>query len=77
MIKTTKELGFLDALPRHSDIMTGRGSNIFDECAARYVHLSLQEQKHSGDSKINTSESIPNSKRMPTKINKTVAIAKF
>ena len=60
-------------LPRRTNIMTDNGLNLFDECAARYVHLSPQEEEctssSSGDSKIYTSGIIGNSKRSLTEIN--------
>ena len=34
---------FLDLLPRHTSIMTDKGFSLFDECAARCVHLSLRK----------------------------------
>ena len=35
---------FFYILPRHTNIMTGKGLNLFDECAARCVHLSQEEE---------------------------------
>ena len=35
---------FLDLLPRHTSIMAGKEFSPFDERAARYVHLSPQEE---------------------------------
>ena len=32
-------------LPRHTNIMTDKGLNPFDECASRCVHLSPQEEE--------------------------------
>ena len=32
---------FFDVLPSHTNIMTDKGFNLFDECAARCLHLSL------------------------------------
>ena len=61
--------------------MTDKGFNIFDECAARCIHLFPQEEKCTssswGDSKMYTSGSIKNSQRMLTEINKSDAIAKI
>ena len=36
---------FLDALPRHTEIMTDKGFTICDECAAKFVHLYPQEER--------------------------------
>ena len=33
---------FLEVLHRQTNIMTSKGFNPFDECAARYVYLSPQ-----------------------------------
>ena len=30
---------FFYVLPRHTNIMAGKGVNLFDECAVRRVHL--------------------------------------
>ena len=61
--------------------MTDKGFNLFDECAARCIHLFPQEEKCTssswGDSKMYTSGSIKNSQRMLTEINKSDAIAKI
>ena len=61
--------------------MTDRGFNLFDECAARCVHLRPKEDEYTssswGDSKMYTSGSIANSQRMLTEINKSDAIAKI
>ena len=35
---------FLDVLFRHSNIVAGKGSNLFNECDDRCVHLSPQEK---------------------------------
>ena len=60
--------------------MTDKVFKIFDECAARCVHLFAQEEEcissSWGDSKMNTSSSIANSQRMQTEINKSGTIAK-
>ena len=61
--------------------MTDKGFNLFDECAARCIHLFPQEEKCTssswGDSKMYTFGSIKNSQRMLTEINKNDAIAKI
>ena len=61
--------------------MTEKEFSLFDECAARCVHLFTQEEKCTssswGDSKIYTSGSIANSQRMRTEINESAAIAKI
>ena len=36
---------FFFVLPRHTNIVTDKGSNFFDECAARYLHLFPQEEE--------------------------------
>ena len=36
--------GFFCVLPRHTNTMAGKEFNLFDECAARCVHLFLQEE---------------------------------
>ena len=55
--------------------MTDKGFNLFDECAARCVHLSPQEEECTspswGGSKMYTSGSIANSQRMLTEINES------
>ena len=66
-------LFFFNILPRHT--------NLFDECASRYVHLPLQEEECTssflGDSKMYTSGSIVNSQMMLTEINWSGGIAKI
>ena len=65
--------------------MTDKGFNLFDECAARCVHLFPQEEECEeectssswGDSEMYTSSSIANSQRMQTEINKSGIIAKI
>ena len=60
--------------------MTNKRFNLFDECAARWVHLFPQERMHPyswGDSKMYKSGSIANSHRILTEINKSGAIAKI
>ena len=60
--------------------MTDKGFNLFDECAARCVHLFPQEEECTscswGDSKMYTSSSIANSQRMQTEKNESGTIAK-
>ena len=60
---------------------TGQGLNLFDECAARCVHLFTQEEECTSfscrDSKMYTCDSISNSQRMLTEINKSGAIVKI
>ena len=36
---------FFYVLPRHTNIMTEKGSNLYDECAARCVHLFPQKEE--------------------------------
>ena len=36
---------FFHVLPRHTNIMTGKGFNVFDECASRCVYLFPQEEE--------------------------------
>ena len=61
--------------------MTDKGFNLFDECAARCVHLFLQGEGCAsfswGDSKMYTSGRIANSQTMLTEINKSGAITKI
>ena len=61
--------------------MTDKGSNLFDECASRCVHMSPREEECTsssrGDSKMYTSGSIASSQRMLTEINESGAIAKI
>ena len=51
--------------------MTDKGFNLFDEYAARCVHLFPQEDECS---KMYTSSNIANSQKMLTEINKSGAI---
>ena len=68
-------------LPRHTNIITEKGFNLFYEYATRCVHLFPQEELCTsfswGDSKMYTSSSLANSQRMLTKINKRGAIVKI
>ena len=61
--------------------MTDNGFNLFDEYAARCVHLFPQEEECTssswGDNKIYTSGSIANTERMLPEINESGAIAKI
>ena len=62
--------------------MTDRGFNLFDECAARCVHLRPKEEECTssswGDSKMYTSGRIANSQKMLTiNINESCTIAKI
>ena len=45
----TKQLScsfvFLAKLAWHTNIMAGKGFNLFDECSARCVHLYSQEEE--------------------------------
>ena len=61
--------------------MTDKGSNFFNECAARYLHLFPQEKECAyffflGDSSMYTFSSIRNLQRMQTKRNESGTIAK-
>ena len=72
---------FFDVLPRYANIMTDKGFKLFDDCAARCVHLSPEEEECTssswGDSNRYTSDSIAYLQRMLTEINKSSAIAKI
>ena len=61
--------------------MTEKWFNLFDECAARCVHLFPQKEECTssswGDSKMYTSGSIANSQRMLTEINESGATVKI
>ena len=61
--------------------MKDKGFNLFDECAARCVHLFPQEEEFTsfswGVSKMYTFFSIANSQRMLTEIDKSGAITKI
>ena len=71
---------FFYVLPRHTNIMTDKGFNLFDECAARCVHLFLQGEGCASfswwDTKMYTSGRIANSQTMLTEINESGAITK-
>ena len=64
-------------LPRHTNIMTDKGFNLFARC----VHLFPQEEECTssslGNSKMHTFGSIANSKRKLTEINKSGVITKI
>ena len=70
-----------DALPRHTNIIADKGFNIFNECAARCVNLSPQEEERSysswRNSKMYASGSIANLQRMLTETNEACARAKI
>ena len=72
---------FFNVLSRHANIMTNKGFNIFDDCAARCVHLPPQEEECTfsswGDTKRYTSGNIAYSQRMLAEINESSAIAKI
>ena len=59
--------------------MTGKGINLFVECAEIYMHLYPQEEEctssPSRDSKMYTFANIANSQKESTKINKTALFA--
>ena len=63
--------------------MAEKGLNLFDECAAEYVHLYPQEEEWTssswGDSKMYTPGTVANSQtdrqKMPMNINKNGAVA--
>ena len=61
--------------------MTNKWFNLFDECAAKCVHLFPRKEECTscswGDSKMHTSSSIVNSQRMLTEISESGAIAKI
>ena len=64
--------------------MTDKGFNLFDECAARCVHLFPQEEEFTssmlelgGDCKIYASRRIANSQRMQTEVNESGTLAKI
>ena len=67
--------------PWDTNMMTGKGFNLFDEYAARCAHLSPQEEECTcfswGDIKMYTSGSTANSQRMLTEINKNGCTAKI
>ena len=68
-------------LSRHSSLITDKGFNLFDECAARCVHLFPQEKECTssfwGYSKMYTFGSTSNSQRMLAEINESGTIAKI
>ena len=69
--------------PYDNNIVAEKGLNLFDECAAEYVHLYPQEEEWTssswGDSKMYTPGTVANSQtdrqKMPMKINKNGAVA--
>ena len=66
----------------HNNIVTGKGLNLFGDCAAGCVHLCPQEGECTssswGHSKMYTPGTVANSQtdRRPTEINKNCAVAK-
>ena len=67
-------------LPRHTNMITDKGFNLFYEFAGRCVHLFPQEEECTSsswrDCKMYTSSSRANSQTMQTEINKIGTIAK-
>ena len=72
---------FFYVLLSYTNIMTDKGFNLFDECAARCTHLFPQEEECTsssrGDSQMYTHGSIANSQRMLTEINERGIITKI
>ena len=70
---------FCSVRQRHTNITTDKGFNLFDECAARCVHLFPEEKECTSssreDSEMYTSGSIANPQRTLAKINESGAIA--
>ena len=68
--------------PCHNNIETGKGLNLFDDCAAECVYLCPQEEECTssswGHSKIYTLGTMANSQtgRAPTEIDKNGAVVK-
>ena len=68
--------------PCHNNIETGKGLNLFDDCAAECVYLCPQEEECTssswGHSKVYTLGTMENSKtdRAPTEIDKLGAAVK-
>ena len=68
--------------PCHNNIETGKGLNLFDDCAAECVYMCPQEEECTsyswGHSKIYTLGTMEDSQtdRAPTKIDKNGAAAK-
>ena len=68
--------------PCRNNIVTGKGLNLFDDCAAECVYLFPQEEECTssswGQSKICTLGTMANSQtdRTPTEIDKNGAVAK-
>ena len=69
-----------DGLPKHSNIIVDKGLNLSDECTARCVYLSPQEEGCTSfiwkNSKMYTSRTTANSLGMPTEKYKNGATAK-
>ena len=68
--------------PCHNNIVTDKGLNLFDDCAAEFVYLCPQEEECTssswGHSKIYTLGTMANSQtgRAPTEIDKNGAVVK-
>ena len=57
--------------------MIDKEKNLFDECAARCVHLFPQDEEWQQNVYTHVSISIANSQRIQTEINKSDTIAKI
>ena len=72
---------FFYVLARYTDIMIGKGYNLFNELDARYVHLFPHKEECTSSSreyvKMYTSGSTANSQSMLTEIKESDAIAKM
>ena len=81
MMKQCLAVLLVYVLLRHTNIITDKCFNHFEECATRYEYLFLQEEEYNssswGESKMYSSNSIANSQRMQTQINESVSIAKI
>ena len=68
-------------LPTPNNIITDKGFNLFDDCAARCAYIFPHEEGCTssswGDSKMHTSDSIANAQRMLTEVNEIGVIAKI
>ena len=60
-------------------MISDKGLNFFDECAAEYLHLCCQEEQCTfslrGENKMHTPGTIAKLQRMKTKMNKNGAIS--
>ena len=78
-VYTKKSSDFSDALPKRSN--DGKKLNFFCKCAARCLHLSIQEEacvfSFSGYSNMHTCGTIANSEMKTTAINKNVTFGKI